>query len=156
MNAFNNLKSRSVLSTAEIFRNIADIVGGDGSRAHGLLETLSSIQCNTAFPGIIPDSAIFSGAAAVSNKRAIFCPGGSKITILDIFASGDGVCEISFSDQDGNSSFPSVFINNANGHSVSFNSVKGIFLSKNKSFYYTVSASINWVLSVSYKIIAID
>jgi hypothetical protein len=156
MPPFNNLHSHSMLSSTEIMRNIADLVEQDDSRSHGILELLSAIQCNTSFPGIIPESILFSGSAAVTNSKALFCPGGSKILILDISASADGVSEISFNDQNSNPVFPSFFINNANGDTLSFSSFKGFFLQKSKSLYYTVSASVNWCLSISFKIIPID
>lgn len=142
------------MDSTEIIRNIADIVDENGVRAPGVLEILSSMQMDTRYQGIEPETVIIdSGSSAVANQRLLFCPAGSEIVIFDVGYSSLGVSVASFHDQNSNLVMGSIYTHDANGTTVVKNSKKGIPLGESKSLFFTTTSVTNWDIEISFAII---
>lgn len=146
----------SRLTAQEILQNLGDIVDKENNHAPALLEVINMIQMDNRMTGLLPMPPVCvrnAGGAAVANHPLIFCPGGKRIVIFDIFVSLTAACTISWSGQDVPQLMSDMIAPNP-GQGFTRTSSKGIFLPKEKSLFYSCSAAVAHSLDVSYALLS--
>jgi hypothetical protein len=152
-NAGKHLQTLSVASVTELARNLAHRVAEDDTLDAGLLEIINAIAINTAVIGLTPQQTVIrSSSAAAAYSLLVKCPASARILVFDIFCSVNGATNISFHNKAGTAILPT-FYAAAAGQGFVCNSMRGFWLPRGSSLFYSSSAAVAHNLIVSASVI---
>jgi len=152
-NSGKQLQTLSRASLVDIARNLGHRVAEDNSLDAGLLELINAIAINTAVIGLTPQvTVIRTSSAAVTYSLILKCPASARILVFDIFCSVNGATNLSFINKAGTAVLPT-FYASAAGQGFVCNSMRGFWLPRGSSLFYSSSAAVAHNLVVSASVI---
>jgi hypothetical protein len=150
----NNLvstESAALDDITQLLRNVINRVAADGSKDINLLQFIQGLAANTAIPK--PDRReIYHGNAIVTREQLIRGTPGMAIVISDLFVSLNGICNISFLDDDGNYVHPTMYGPNA-GQGFTAHFTHGLWLPFGKGLAHSSTAAVAYSIGVNYTLV---